>query len=145
MVGKFSSIFSYAQDCWALMLAPCMAVFLMAIFWKRTTNKAAITTLFLAIPMLLIVFIREFFGILSGINIFNLSGILFIFSLIFTTVISLLTQPSPNEKYRDMIWRRDMLKLPEDQIESKYPWWKTIELWWGIVVLIFIVIYIRFW
>ena len=32
MVGKFDSIFSYVQDCWALMLAPCMAVFLLAIF-----------------------------------------------------------------------------------------------------------------
>ncbi len=145
MVGKFGSIFSYVQDCWALMLAPCMAVFLLAIFWKRTTNAAAISTLFLAFPMLVIVFIREFYGILEYINIFNLSAIIFLVSIFIVVGISLITKSKHPDQVKATIWKREMLNLPKHEIESGYLWWKRVELWFALVVVIFIMIYIKFW
>jgi SSS family solute:Na+ symporter len=145
MVGKFGSIFSYVQDCWALMLAPVMAVFILAIFWKRTTNAAAIFTLFLAFPMLLIVFIRELYGILAHINIFNLSAIIFIMSLFVVVVISLFTEPSKSENLTSTIWKREMLRLPKEELNASNPWWKRVEFWFAGVVLCFIIIYIIFW
>ncbi len=145
MVGKFGSIFSYVQDCWALMLAPVMAVFIMAIFWKRTTNTACITMLLFAFPMLLIVFLREFYGILADFNIFNLSAIIFIISILIVGVISLFTKQSCSENLETTIWKREMLKLPANEKESRYPWWKSVEFWFAVVVACFVVIYIRFW
>ncbi len=145
MVGKFGSIFSYVQDCWALMLAPCMAIFIMAILWKRVTNTAAILTLFLALPMLLVVFLREFYGILAEMNIFNLSAIVFVFSLVFISVVSLLTEPSSSERLETTIWKREMLRLPKEELKAGYPWYKRVGFWFSVVVICFVIIYIRFW
>ena len=145
MVGKFGSIFSYAQDCWALMLAPIMAVFVLAIFWKRMTKTAAITVLFMSIPMLLIVFIRELTGFLSGFNIFNMSAVLFLFSLAASVLISLFTKPTEIEQIGNTLWRPEMMKLPELEIKDGYPWWKWIGFWFTILSLCFISIYIVFW
>jgi SSS family solute:Na+ symporter len=141
MVGKFGTIFDYVQNCWALMLAPVMAVFILAILWKRATNTAAITTLFFAFPMLLVVFLREFYGIGEQINIFNLSGIIFIISLLMMFLISLFTEPADPKRLKTNIWKRGMLKPGE----KGYPWWRRTGLWWMILVLCFVVIYVILW
>lgn len=145
IVGKFGSIFSYAQDCWALMLAPIMAVFVLAIFWKRMTKAAAISVLFLSIPMLLIVFVRELTGFLAHLNIFNLSASIFVLSLIVIVFISLFTKPIAKKDLGDSLWHPDMLKLPKDELDAGYPLWKRIGFWFIILSMCFIVIYILFW
>jgi len=145
MVGKFGSIFAYVQECWALMMAPCIAVFLLAILWRRATNIAAIVTLFSALPMLLLVFLRQFCGVLQQVNIFNLSGIIFILSALLMVVISLLTRPADPDQLKVTIWKRKMLKLPEEETKYGYPWWKRIGLWWAVLVAIFVIIYIKYW
>jgi SSS family solute:Na+ symporter len=145
MVGRFSSIFSYAQDSWALMLAPIMAVFILAIFWKRMTKTAAILTLLLAPPMLGLVYLRQFYGVLAPVNIFNLSGIVFVLSLAVIVAVSLLTTPSRAEDLRAVIWRRSMVRLPEEETRGGYPWWKRVSVWFVVVVVIFIVIYAILW
>jgi SSS family solute:Na+ symporter len=145
MVGKFGSIFSYAQDCWALMLAPIMAVFVMAIFWKRMTKIAAVSVLFLAIPMLLIVFIRELTGALASFNIFNLSAMIFLVSLVVIAAISIFTAPIEATEIDATIWRPEMLRLPEEELKRGYPLWKRIGFWFTIVVICFTAIYAVFW
>lgn len=145
MVGKFGSIFSYAQDCWALMLAPIMAVFVLAIFWKRMSQAAAVSALFLAIPMLVIVFLRQFHGILASSNIFNLSGIVFVTSLVLVAGISLVTKAPGPEKLRTTIWRREMVHLPEEETRGGYPWRKRVSFWFLVVVVLFVAIYIVLW
>jgi SSS family solute:Na+ symporter len=145
MVGKFGTIFSYAQDCWALMLAPVMAVFVMAIFWKRTTTAAAISTLFLAIPMLLIVFLREMTGVLASYNIFNLSAIIFVMSLAFIAVVSFYSKAPPKDKVRSTLWHPSMLRPTAEERTQQYPWWKRIGFWFTLVVLCFTIIYAIYW
>jgi SSS family solute:Na+ symporter len=145
MVGRFGSIFSYAQECWALMLAPVMAVFILAIFWKRMTTTAAIAALFLAVPMLVIVFLRRIYGILAGFNIFNLSGIIFLISLVFIAVVSSVTTPPQAERLSSNLWRPALTRLPEEEVRKGYPWWKRISFWFGLVIIIFVIIYSVFW
>lgn len=145
MVKKFGSIFSYAQDCWALMLAPIMAVFVLAIFWKRMTKSAAIFVLFMSIPMLFIVFIRELTGFLSDFNIFNMSAIIFLISLVVIVLISLFTKPMDKENLRDTLWRPEMMKLPEEETKDGYPWWKWIGFWFTVLTICFVIIYVVFW
>ncbi|MDD8015340.1 MAG: sodium/solute symporter [Acidobacteriota bacterium] len=145
MVGKFGSIFSYAQDCWALMLAPVMAVFVLAVFWKRMTRAAAIAALLAAVPMLVLVYLRQFYGLLSAVNIFNLSGIIFLASLAVIAVVSRLTPAPPLENIRAALWDRQLVRLPEEEVRNGYPWWKRTSLWFAAVVACFIVIYAIFW
>ena len=140
MVGRFGSIFSYAQNCWALMLAPIMAVFFLAIFWKRMTKTAAIFALFMAIPMLVIVFLRQFYGVLATINIFNLSGIIFIISLGAIVFISLLTSPPGSENLKSTLWHPELVYFPKEEVKKGYPWWKRISFWFAIIVISFIII-----
>jgi SSS family solute:Na+ symporter len=145
MVGKFGSIFSYAQDSWALMLAPVMAVFFLAIFWKRMTKAAAILALLLAVPMLILVYLRQFYGVLAAFNIFNLSGIVFILSAAAIVLISLLTSPSRSENLESTLWHRRLVPLPQEEVSGGYPWWKRISFWFAVVVICFIIIYAVFW
>ncbi|MGE5740410.1 MAG: SLC5 family protein [Candidatus Aminicenantes bacterium RBG_16_66_30] len=145
MVGRFGSIFSYAQDSWALMLAPIMAVFLLAIFWKRMTRTAAVAALVMAVPMLGLVYLRRFFGVLAGMNIFNLSGIVFVLSLAAIAAVSLVTAPAGTEDLRSTIWRPEMVRLPAEEVAGGYPWWKHVGLWFALVAAVFIAIYAVFW
>ncbi len=145
MVGRFGSIFAYAQECWALMLAPIMAVFILAIFWKRMSRAAAVSGLFLALPMLVVVFLRQFRGFLASVNIFNLSGIVFVASLVLVAVISLITRAPDPESLRTTIWRREMVRLPEEETRGGYPWRKRVSFWFMIVVAAFVAIYAILW
>lgn len=145
MVGKFGSIFSYVQDCWALMLAPVMAVFVMAIFWKGATKAAAITTLFMAIPMLLIVFLREITGILASYNIFNMSAVIFFMSLGLIVLVSRFTAAPSGREVESTLWTPALLKPTQEEQALGYPWWKRIGLWFSVVVLCFSIIYVVYW
>jgi SSS family solute:Na+ symporter len=145
MVGRFGSIFSYAQDSWALMLAPVMAVFILAIFWKRMTRAAAVAALCLAVPMLVLVYLRQFYGVLAAVNIFNLSGIIFILSLVLIMGVSAFTPAPTDENLRTTLWRQEFVRLPEEEVREGYPWRKRVSLWFAAVVLCFIVIYVVFW
>jgi SSS family solute:Na+ symporter len=145
MVGRFSSIFSYAQDSWALMLAPIMAVFVLAVVWKRMTRPAAVAVLSLAVPMLALVYLRRFYGVLAGFNIFNLSGIVFLLSLVLIVIISLSTSAPETESMRSTLWHLRLVRLPEEETRGGYPWWKKVSFWFLIVVAVFVVIYALFW
>ena len=144
MVGRFGSIFAYAQDCWALMLAPVMAVFVLALFWKRMSRTAAIVVLFSSFPMLFIVFVRELFGILADFNIFNLSALAFLVFLGIGVGLSLVTQdtapPAP-----ETLWRPELLRPPESERWPGSPLWKRVGLWYAVLVGCFVVIYAVFW
>lgn len=143
MVGRFGSIFAYAQDSWALMLAPVMAAFLLAIFWRRMTAGAALAGLLLALPMLVLVYLRQFYGVLSSVNIFNLSGLVFLASLVLIGLISLSTKPLDLERVSPVLWqgRADALS----RTESGIAWWRRPSFWFAVVAAAFIVIYIIFW
>jgi SSS family solute:Na+ symporter len=145
MVGRFGSIFSYAQDSWALMLAPIMAVFVLAIFWKRMTRTAAVAVLSLAVPMLALVYVRRFYGVLAESNIFNLSGIVFVLSLALIVIVSLSTPAPGTEDIRSTLWQPRLVRLPEEETRGGYPWWKRVSFWFLIVVTIFVVIYAVLW
>ena len=127
------------------MLAPVMAVFVMALFWKGMTRGAAIATLFLAIPMLLIVFLREMTGILARFNIFNLSAVIFLVSLGFIWLVSKMTAAPGTEAVASTVWKPALLRPTEDEIALGYPLWKRIGFWFTILVICFTVIYAVFW
>lgn len=145
MVARFGSIFSYAQDSWALMLAPIMAVFVLAIFWKRMTKGAAVTALLLAVPMLGLVYVRQFFGVLGSFNIFNLSGIVFVLTLVVIAGASLVGPRGPARDMRSTLWHPRLVHLPDEELRGGYPLLKRVSFWFGTVVAAFIIIYIVFW
>ena len=127
------------------MLAPVMAVFVTAIFWRGMTRTAAVAVLFLAIPLLLIVFVRELTGFLSAFNIFNLSAIIFVVSTVVIILISKRTSAPVSEKIEATIWKPEMLRLPVEETQNGYPIWKQIGFWFSILTLILTTIYAVLW
>ncbi len=147
MVARFGSIFSYAQDSWALMLAPIMAVFALAIAWRRMTRTAAVAALCAAVPMLGLVYLRQFSGVLAGVNIFNLCGIVFLLSLVLIVVVSLAAPaPAVTADASGMLWNRRLLRWdPAAEGAPRRRRWASVAGWFSIVVAIFVVIYAWLW
>ena len=78
-------------------------------------------------------------------NEFNLAGIIFVLSLLFAVVVSLLTEKSDKDHLEGLIWIPSMVKLPKEEMTAGYPWYKNLWLWSGIWVAIMTAIYIKFW
>ena len=71
--------------------------------------------------------------------------LVFVVMLIFTFVVSLLTQPPDKEKIEGFVWKPSMMRLPEIETASGFPWYKNLWLWCAVWVIVMVVIYIRFW
>ena len=143
VVMSFGNIFSYFQECWFLIAAPIMAIFLLAVFWRRATASAAAWTLGLCFPM----FVLPYWLRLSGVeaNAFNIAGIVYLASLACMAVLSLLTTPPDAEAVNRVIWTRAVLRLPRAIIAAGYPVHRRVSLWWAITVGVFVVLYITYW
>jgi SSS family solute:Na+ symporter len=145
MVGKFGTIFAYVQETWTMMMSPLMALFLLAMFWRRTTPTSALTALLLAFPALLLVFLREFAGLWQSTNVFHIAGIFFLFSIGIIVLISYYTEPVSDDKVQATVWRRDVWLSSQSEHERLLPWFKRVGFWFAVVVLFFIILYAMLW
>ncbi len=147
IVGRFPTIFEFFQKCWFFIAAPVAALFVLAIFWKRTTEKAAFWTLMLCFPLFVLPYFLQIGeqAYAWQVNEFNLAGVVFILSLIFCFTVSLLTSPPEPKPIEDLVWKPSMVSLPQEELSHGYPWYRNLWLWCGIWVTIMVVIYSKFW
>ncbi|SUJ25740.1 Na(+)/glucose symporter [Sphingobacterium spiritivorum] len=131
-------VFLYLMNLYGLFTPGIATMFLMGIFWKRTTSSGALTAGLLTIPLSLIL---EF--LLPEMPFFNRTGIVFWTCMIACVLVSLLTKPVPEEALKGLIWNKDSLQLPESErlrnkgIRNPFYWWLLIT----VIVLYF---YIRY-
>ena len=143
VVMSFGNIFSYFQECWFLIAAPIMAIFLLAVFWRRATATAAAWTLGLCFPM----FVVPYWLRLSGVemNAFNIAGIVYVASLACMAALSLVTSPPEREAVQQVIWTRAVLRLPQALLVGGYRFHRRIGLWWALTVAVFVGLYVTYW
>lgn len=143
VVMSFGNIFSYFQECWFLIAAPIMAIFLLAVFWRRATATAAAWTLGLCFPM----FVLPYWLRLSGVemNAFNIAGIIYLVSIACMVAISLTTPPPDREAVERVIWTRAVLALPAAVTAVGYSLHRRVSLWWALTVAVFVALYLTFW
>ena len=143
VVMSFGNIFSYFQECWFLIAAPIMAIFLLAVFWRRATATAAAWTLGLCFPM----FVLPYWLRLSGVemNAFNIAGIIYLVSIACMVAISLATPPPDREAVERVIWTRAVLALPAAVTAVGYSLHRRVSLWWALTVAVFVALYLTFW
>lgn len=143
VVMSFGNIFSYFQECWFLIAAPIMAIFLLAVFWRRATATAALWTLGLCFPM----FVLPYWLRLSGVemNAFNIAGIVYVASLLCMVALSLATPPPKREMVERVLWTRAVLRLPRTLLAAGYPVHRRVSLWWALTVAMFIGLYVTYW
>ncbi len=143
VVASFGSIFAYFQECWFLIAAPIMVIFLLAVFWGRATNAAAAWTLGLCFPMFILPYLLRIFEV--EMNTFNIAGVVFVLSLLFMVLVSRWTEAPDPAKIASVMWRRSTLDLPRDILAAGYPVYRWVSIWWVITIAIFVGLYIKYW
>lgn len=136
-------LFIYFQDMASYFAPPISVIFLSAIFWKKANATAANTTLVggLLIGILLRVggtFVPEQIAsiITPFLNRALINWLLCIVLMIIVTLLSERRITGPDE----IIWKPSYAKLP-GEVAKKHKGWQTFLIWWGIVILLRVIIY----
>lgn len=148
MIGIMSSIllisysdkpiFLYLMNLYGLFTPGIATMFLMGIFWKRTTSAGALTAGFISIPLSLIL---EFF--LPEMPFFNRTGIVFWTCMLACFLVSLVTKPAAEMDLKGLIWDKESLKLPESERKHN----KGVRnpfYWWLLITVIVLYFYVRY-
>lgn len=151
VIGKSGGIFIYFQSLSTYMAVPVATCFLFGMFWKRTSAMASLVVLLAGIPLGALMQLWIIPGLFSehtisryGLdNFYVAGGITQFFCIVIIVVLSLIT-PSPEyEKIKPYIWNKSMLRLP--QSDPVRPRWQKVELWWGILILVYLILYLMWW
>ena len=146
----YSNIMNYIQTLFSIFNAPLFATFIIAMFWRRATawggffslvagTAAAYTVNRLAAYKV----IFHFGSALSGS--FWQAIIAFLVDGAVLILVSLVTQPKPEEELRGLVWgltRKDADKEVED--EQDKVWWRSPALLGGVAIAILVVLNIIF-
>lgn len=150
-VGKFDSIIKYFQEVLTYLSPPIVAVFLLGIFWKRTTASGAFTGLitgFLTALSLMLIknidpgtgnkllgFLANTFAFLRDWNFLYIGPILLGFSVIIIITVSSITKQAEESKVINLIWTKKLVN--EETIALKgIPWYKNFRVLSVIVILL---------
>lgn len=160
-IQRMGGIFVYFQTAASYFAVPIASVFLMGMFWKRTTPAAALTVIICGIPcgMLMDWYIMEGQPLtLGGItlipqliptsfveswnttNIFVCSGFNQVLLMAVMVVVSLFTQPKSEAEIRPLMWSVDKFFLPPG--EPKRNLFQSVGFWFAILSLIYVAIYV---
>jgi solute:Na+ symporter, SSS family len=131
-------IFIYLMDAYGYFTPGIATMFLMGIFWKRTTHAGAMTAGLLTIP--LSVAIQRAY---PSMPFANRTGIVFWVCIAACWLVSLCTPAKPDSELVGLIWNKESLQLPPDE-RARYTGLRNPLYWWIIVnaaILYFVVRY----
>lgn len=151
IIGKLGGIFIYFQSLSTYLAVPVATCFLAGMFWKRATAAASLTVLIVGIPLgawiqLMLIPLLFSAQTIAGYgldNFYVVGGITQFFCVVIMVGVSLYTQPRPTAEINNLIWTPQLLRLPEN--DPGRPWWHSAWLWWGIMAVIYVVLYILWW
>ncbi|KAK7097368.1 hypothetical protein V1264_004358 [Littorina saxatilis] len=135
--SQSGQLWSYLQAISSYTAPPWTIVFLLALFWKGTTEPGAFWGLMISLVVGLIRMVLDFAmpapfcgsqeedtrpAVLKDVNFLHFAILLSFVSLISTVVISFLTEPRPPEKLRRVTWwtRHDTLDPEETESEDDF-------------------------
>ena len=143
VVGMWSTLFGYFQECWFFMAVPIVVVFVSALLWPRSNNFSATATLLLCIPMTLLPAVLQVLH--WKVNSFNLAGLLLVPVIVFHIVTTYLKPAPPASLVDKWIWKPHLLFLPPEERLVPRPWYARLTLWWAVVAGAYITLYTIFW
>lgn len=151
IIGKLGGIFIYFQSLSTYLAVPVATCFLAGMFWKRATAAASLTVLIVGIPLgawiqlmlIPLLFSEQTIAGYGLDNFYVVGGITQFFCVVIMVGVSLYTQPRPTAEINNLIWTPKLLRLPEN--DPGRPWWHSAWLWWGIMAVIYVVLYILWW
>lgn len=137
-IDSFKGLFAYLQSMYSFFVPPVVAVFILGLFWRRTTPKGAFLTLVLGHLVSVSTFVGQSMGWLPQVHFTILAGVFFFASAAICVVVSLGDAPQPLESIVDVVFRPTARRL-----ES--PLWKEWRVWNGALLLAMASLVIGFW
>jgi len=131
-------IFLYLLNAYGFFTPGIAAMFLLGIFWKRTTHAGALTAGIITIPLSLAI---EF--AFPQMPFMNRTGIVFWSCMFLCVIVSLLTKPKSSAELEGLIWSKASLSLPEAEREQQKGVRNPV-IWWGIITAVVLYFYIRY-
>lgn len=167
-----TTIFEYFQQGVSYLATPFSAVILLGVLWKRTNYPGALFGLIGGIIIQLAIALPEWtlhlgpltlhgmglahlpavhraaeaLGLVKPglpIHWFYNSFVAEAITIVGVVIVSLLTAPPPEERWKPFLWKRTMLNTYEEGF--KRPWWHNWVLWFGVYAIIWCCIYAYFW
>jgi len=113
IIGKFDSIYGAIASMICYIAPPITAVFMVGIFWKRATARAALITLWSGFVLGLIVFALDFFRAHTGWNLLfmHAAGLLCLICVAILIVGSLLTADRNTSANLELVWDSPLTPL----------------------------------
>lgn len=140
-------IFLYLLNAYGYFTPGIATMFLMGIFWKRTTYAGAVFAGLATIPLTLLIegftipHILAFQGLFPTMPFLNRTGIVFWLCMIGCFLVSLVTKPRPESEIGYLIWNRESLRLPEGQ---RVRGLKRPGFWYLVILLIVLSFFVMF-
>ncbi len=138
MIDNFKGLFAYLQAMYAFLVPPVVAIFILGLFWRRSTPKAAFVTLVLGHAISLSTFVAQSAGWMPEVHFTILAGVFFFLSAAICVVVSLGDEPQPLESILDVLFRPAPRRL-----ES--PVWKDWRVWNGVMIVAMSALVVSFW
>lgn len=131
-------IFIFLMDAYGYFAPGIATMFLLGIFWKRTTAVAAVTAGLLSIPLSLGIQLCS-----NGISFANRTGMVFWICMGVCVIVSLLTKPKSDSELVGLIWNKESMRLPMEQRDASRGL-RNPTFWWAIITAIVLFFYARF-
>jgi solute:Na+ symporter, SSS family len=151
VIENFGGIFLYFQAASTYLAVPVATCFLFGIFWRRATPFAAFVIMIVGIPLgaliqlVLIpaVFSADVIAKYSLTNFYVTGGITQIFCAILMIAFSLGSRPREYAQIKTLLWSKQLLRVPSS--EPDRPLWQSVWLWWGVMAVIYAMVYYMWW
>jgi SSS family solute:Na+ symporter len=137
--SQFPNMMDYLQVLFGFFNAPLFATFILGMFWKRMTATAGWVGLVSGtLSAVAVAFLSEdAFGSLST-GVIPLGGqgaaflaasVAFVVDIVLSVVVSLVTEPKPDEELRGLVYSETPKEERTDPDEASYPWYRrTVPL-----------------
>ncbi|NGM66371.1 SLC5 family protein [Sphingobacterium sp. SGR-19] len=131
-------VFLYLMNLYGLFTPGIATMFLMGVFWKRTTSQGALAAGLLTIPLSLIM---EF--AFPDMPFFNRTGIVFWACMMTCVVVSLFTPAVSGARLHNLVLTKGSFQLSEaEKIQNRGL--RNPTLWWLIITLLVLYFYVRY-
>jgi len=140
-IANFQGLFAYLQQALAYIVPPVVAVFILGVFWRRTSPTAALVTLVGGH----IVSAGLFYGATSGaieLHFTIIAGLLFAISSVICVVTSNFTAPAPDAVLSQLTWGG---ASAEAKAAPERPWYLDYRHQSAVLLFLTAVLVIAYW
>ncbi|MDQ2758266.1 MAG: sodium:solute symporter family protein [Actinomycetota bacterium] len=148
LASNFSNLMDYIQALASFFNAPLFTIFILGLFWKRMTPTSGWTALLsgTVAAVLVDVLVRTgVVGISNQAGSFVGASLAFVVCMIVGVVVSMFTQPKPDDELKGLVWSLTPRPKSSDLALEDAGWVRSPMVLGTGVLIITLVLYIVFW